>query len=128
MTAKARLADEEFDSRLDETYLAVNVYRQPLYPQSIGQWLTFYERKWDIYSPSGFAHRPEFCCRRSGILSCLPSPHTDGMYGDRRIRIFLLDHIESLFDTAQHFHTSLFVLESDGKTESRLSRRAITFR
>ncbi len=67
-----RLADEEFDSRLDETYLAVNVYRQPLYPQSIGKWLTFYERKWDIYSPSGFAHRPEFCCRRSGILSCLP--------------------------------------------------------
>ena len=56
------------------------------------------------------------------------TPHTDGMYGDRRIRIFLLDHIESLFDTAQHFCTSLFVLESDGKTESRLSRRAITFR
>ena len=43
-----RLADSEFDSRLDEIYLAVNVYRQPLYPQSIGQWLTFYERKWDM--------------------------------------------------------------------------------
>ena len=43
-----RFADEEFDVRLDETYLAENVYRQPLYPQSIGQWLTFYERKWGM--------------------------------------------------------------------------------
>ena len=56
-----RLADEEFDSRLDETYLAVNVYRQPLYPQSIGQWLTFYERKWDMKHVTCHGLRHTYC-------------------------------------------------------------------
>ena len=56
-----RLADSEFDSRLDETYLAVNVYRQPLYPQSIGQWLTFYERKWDMKHDTCHGLRHTYC-------------------------------------------------------------------
>ena len=56
-----RLADEDFDSFLDETYLAVNVYRQPLYPQSIGQWPTFYERKWDMKHVTCHGLRHTYC-------------------------------------------------------------------
>ena len=56
-----RLADEEFDEHLDEYYLAVNVYRQPLYPQSIGQWLTFYERKWGMKHVTCHGLRHTYC-------------------------------------------------------------------
>ena len=56
-----RLADEEFDEHLDEYYLAVNVYRQPLYPQSIGQWLTFYARKWGMQNVTCHGRRHTYC-------------------------------------------------------------------
>ena len=56
-----RLADREFDEHLDEYYLAVNVYRQPLYPQSIGQWLTFYERKWGMKHVTCHGLRHTYC-------------------------------------------------------------------
>lgn len=56
-----RLADNDFDNRLDENYLAVNIYRQPLYPQSIGQWLTFYERKWGLKHVTCHGLRHTYC-------------------------------------------------------------------
>ena len=43
-----RQADALFDERLDEYYLAVNVYRLPIFPQSIGQYLKRYERQWGM--------------------------------------------------------------------------------
>ena len=56
-----RLADNDFDNHLDENYLAVNIYRQPLYPQSIGQWLTFYERKWGLKHVTCHGLRHTYC-------------------------------------------------------------------
>lgn len=45
-----RLADDHFDEKLDEYYLAVGLDRQPLYPQTMGHWLTKLEAK------HGFKH------------------------------------------------------------------------
>lgn len=45
-----RLADDHFDEKLDEYYLAVGIDRQPLYPQTMGHWLTKLETK------HGFKH------------------------------------------------------------------------
>ena len=56
-----RLADNDFDNHLDENYFAVNIYRQPLYPQSIGQWLTFYERKWGLKHVTCHGLRHTYC-------------------------------------------------------------------
>ena len=33
------IADPNFNSRLDNYYLAVNIYREPLYPGVVGHWL-----------------------------------------------------------------------------------------
>lgn len=43
-----RQADERFDERLDEYYLAVNIYRLPIFPHSVGQYLKRYEREWKM--------------------------------------------------------------------------------
>ena len=40
-----RIADDEFDNKLDEYYFAVNIYRQPEGISSTGQWLKKFEKK-----------------------------------------------------------------------------------
>ena len=56
-----RLADEHFDDRLDETYLAVNLYREPVFPQSIKQWLYHYENKWAMKKVTCHGLRHTYC-------------------------------------------------------------------
>ena len=56
-----RLADEHFDDRLDETYLAVNLYREPVFPQSIKQWLYHYENKWTMKKVTCHGLRHTYC-------------------------------------------------------------------
>ena len=53
-----RLADGKFDERLDDYYVAVNPYREPISPQRTGVWLTYYERVWGLkhVSPHGLRH------------------------------------------------------------------------
>ncbi len=43
-----RLADEHFDERLEEYYIAVTLYRTPVFPQTIGNWLKEYEKQWNM--------------------------------------------------------------------------------
>ena len=43
-------SDKRFADRLDEYYLAVNVYRMPIYPHTVGHWLKKFEEK------NGFKH------------------------------------------------------------------------
>ena len=45
-----RLADDDFDNNLDKYYLAVNPYREPVNRDSIGSWLTQFEKQ------NGFKH------------------------------------------------------------------------
>ena len=45
-----RQADDKFDQRLDSTYIASNVYRQPAGVGTIGNWLTKFEEE------NGFKH------------------------------------------------------------------------
>lgn len=45
-----RLADDDFDNNLDKYYLAVNPYREPVGRDSVGSWLTQFEKQ------NGFKH------------------------------------------------------------------------
>ena len=38
------IADYNFPDKLDEYYLSVNVYREPIYPHTLAQWLRAYEK------------------------------------------------------------------------------------
>ena len=53
-----RLADDEFDSKLDEYYFAVNLFREPEGISSTGQWLAKFEKKHGLkmVSPHGLRH------------------------------------------------------------------------
>ena len=41
-----RLADDDFDLKKDEYYVASNIYRQPVGECTITQWLKKYEKEW----------------------------------------------------------------------------------
>ena len=56
-----RQADERFDERLDDYYLAVNIYRLPIFPQSIGQYLKRYEKQWEIKKVTCHGLRHTYC-------------------------------------------------------------------
>ena len=56
-----RLADEHFDDRLDEYYLAVNVYRLPVFPHSVGQYLKRYEQEWKMKKVTCHGLRHTYC-------------------------------------------------------------------
>ena len=45
-----RLADDEFDTKQSEYYLAVNMYREPIGNASVGKWLSDFEKR------NGFKH------------------------------------------------------------------------
>lgn len=53
-----RLADDEFDSKLDEYYFAVNIYREPEGVACVGQWLAKFEKRNGLkrVSPHGLRH------------------------------------------------------------------------
>ena len=34
-----RVIDDDFDNNVDEYYFAVNIYREPVYPHTVGGWL-----------------------------------------------------------------------------------------
>ncbi len=40
-----RMADKDFDKKLDEYYISVNIYREPINPTSLDKWLTDFEFK-----------------------------------------------------------------------------------
>lgn len=40
-----RIVDENFDNKLDQYYIAVNMYREPINPTSLDKWLTDFEFK-----------------------------------------------------------------------------------
>lgn len=56
-----RQADECFDERLDEYYLAVSEYRLPVFPQTIGNWLRTYEKQWGVKLVSCHGLRHTYC-------------------------------------------------------------------
>ncbi len=56
-----RQADEQFDERLDEYYLAVNIYRLPIFPHSVGQYLKRYEREWKMKEVTCHGLRHTYC-------------------------------------------------------------------
>jgi integrase len=56
-----RLADEHFDERLEEYYIAVTLYRTPVFPQTIGNWLKEYERQWNMKRVSCHGLRHTYC-------------------------------------------------------------------
>ncbi len=55
------MADESFETHLDEYYLAVNLYRSPVFPQTIGNWLRDYEKRWNIKKVSCHGLRHTYC-------------------------------------------------------------------
>ncbi len=56
-----RMADGEFDERIDEYYLAVNLYREPLSPQRLGVWLRNYESAWGMKPVTCHGLRHTYC-------------------------------------------------------------------
>ena len=56
-----RQADDKFDERLDEYYVAVNLYRLPIFPHSIGQYLKRYEREWNMKLVTCHGLRHTYC-------------------------------------------------------------------
>ena len=56
-----RQADERFDERLDEYYLAVNMYRLPIFPHSVGQYLKRYEKAWQMKEVTCHGLRHTYC-------------------------------------------------------------------
>ena len=56
-----RLADEHFDERLEEYYIAVTLYRTPVFPQTIGNWLKQYEKQWKMKRVSCHGLRHTYC-------------------------------------------------------------------
>ena len=56
-----RLADSDFDNKLDEYYFAVNIYREPEGTGSIGQWLRYFEEKNGFKRVSCHGLRHTYC-------------------------------------------------------------------
>ena len=56
-----RLADDNFDNKLDEYYIACNMRREPIFPHIIGQWLKSYERKWGVKEVTNHGLRHTYC-------------------------------------------------------------------
>lgn len=56
-----RLADDNFDEKQDEYYLAVGLDRQPLYPHTMGHWLTKHEAKHGFKHVSCHGLRHTYC-------------------------------------------------------------------
>lgn len=56
-----RLADDNFDEKQDEYYLAVGLDRQPLYPHTMGHWLTKLEAKHRFKHVSCHGLRHTYC-------------------------------------------------------------------
>jgi integrase len=56
-----RLADDDFDEKRDEYYLASNIYRAPLGSSTISTWLTAYEKKWNMKRISCHGLRHTYC-------------------------------------------------------------------
>lgn len=56
-----RLADSDFDNKLDEYYFAVNIYREPEGTGSIGQWLRYFEEKNGFKKVSCHGLRHTYC-------------------------------------------------------------------
>lgn len=56
-----RLADDHFDKKLDEYYVAANIYREPVFPQLVGQWLRKYESDFGMKRVSCHGLRHTFC-------------------------------------------------------------------
>ena len=54
-------ADPKFNERLDDYYLAVNMYREPLYPGVVGQWLKEVERENGLKPVSCHGLRHTYC-------------------------------------------------------------------
>lgn len=56
-----RLADEHFDENMEDFYVAVNLYRLPVFPQTIGNWLKYYEKQWKMKRVSCHGLRHTYC-------------------------------------------------------------------
>ena len=56
-----RLADDNFDEKQDEYYLAVGLDRRPLYPHTMGHWLTKLETKHGFKRVSCHGLRHTYC-------------------------------------------------------------------
>ena len=56
-----RAADSDFDHRLDDYYVTVNLYRDPVFPHSVRQYLNFYERKWGTKHVTCHGLRHTYC-------------------------------------------------------------------
>lgn len=56
-----RIADANFDFKLDQYYLASNIYRQPVSVTTIGQWLAHYEKLWGTKKISCHGLRHTYC-------------------------------------------------------------------
>ena len=54
-------ADPHFSSRLDEYYLASNMYREPMYPGVLGHWLKDIEREHGLKEVSCHGLRHTYC-------------------------------------------------------------------
>ena len=61
MVFDCRLADDNFDNKLDEYYIACNMRREPIFPHIIGQWLKSYERKWGVKEVTNHGLRHTYC-------------------------------------------------------------------
>ena len=56
-----RIADKNFDFKLDPYYLASNIYRQPVGTSTISHWLSHYEKLWDTKKISCHGLRHTYC-------------------------------------------------------------------
>ena len=56
-----RIADKNFDFKLDEYYLASNVYRRPVSNRTVGEWLSKYEKQWGAKHISCHGLRHTYC-------------------------------------------------------------------
>ncbi len=56
-----KLADRNFDRKLDQYYLAVNVYREPENPGSIGSWIKSFEKRHGLKLVSCHGLRHTYC-------------------------------------------------------------------
>ena len=54
-------ADVNFGTRLDQYYVASNIYRTPIYPHSLGQWLKALQKKYKIKRVTNHGLRHTYC-------------------------------------------------------------------
>ena len=56
-----RICDKDFDDKLDEYYINVNIYRQPIYPGVTGIWLKNFEKKHGLKEITCHGLRHTYC-------------------------------------------------------------------